>query len=319
MKTSSKEGVFLFSGMSNLNPLRKKDKVAIIATAKRIEFDLDPALETLKAWGLEPVLGKFTLEQNGYFAGSDEEKIRDFNWAVMDPEIKGIIFLRGGYGTTRIIDEIKKSLEGISTKWMVGYSDLTSLIFQLHKQNIPMVHGSMCSTLGKNHLSDEALKSLLFGQKRFDFPLIANTLTMGHEMQGSIIGGNLSLIYESIGARNEVIFDGKILFLEELGEEMYAIDRMMNKLKRIGALDKLKGLILGSFTGIGNRNDYFQESVEELICNYFEPELPKVVGLQAGHDEVNYPILMSALCKISYSKEHLNLKYLDQESSNQTG
>lgn len=293
--------------MSFPNPLQQGDKVAIVATAKRIEFQLGPALDRIKSWGLVPVLGKCVENQFGYFAGTDQEKLEDLNWALTEKEIKAIIFLRGGYGTTRIIDRL--DLTKVK-KWLVGYSDLTSMILALAKRSIPMVHGPMCSTLGQDDVSDEMLKLLLFGQRIFEYPLSNNHSTVPAQFNAQIVGGNLSLLYESIGANNEIDLSNKVLFLEEVGEQMYAIDRMLNKLKRIGKLDRVKGLIIGSFSSIGNSNDYFTQSVEELICQYFPKDMPKAIGLSSGHERTNYPILMSTDTNIKIDQESIRIEYL---------
>lgn len=294
--------------MRPLAPLQKGDHVAIVATAKRVEFEIDLALQTLKSWGLVPVLGQHVLGQSEYFANTIDQSLDDLHWALEDPAIKGVIFLRGGYGTTRILDQINFPDR---LKWMIGFSDLTSMILQSVSLNQTMVHGPMCSTLGKNSASDETLRLLLFGQKEFMFPLLPHALTNLGEFEGELVGGNLSLIYESIGAANEVDLAGKVLFLEEIGEEMYAIDRMMNKLKRSGRLEGVKGLILGSFSNIGNSKGYFQSTVESMICKYFPPEIPRAIGLQAGHETVNYSLLMGVRTRVRINHDQIQLHYLD--------
>lgn len=299
--------------MPNLAPLKEGDHVAIIATAKRIEFEIEPALNVIKRWGLVPVLGKHALGKKGYFACQPEESLQDLQWALDDAKVKAIIFLRGGYGTTRILDQM---VFPPRPKWFVGYSDLTSLILQLNRLNHAMVHGAMCSTLGNDEGSDNYLKAMLFGQKHFVFPLHASQLTSEGIVEGEMTGGNLSLIYESIGAANQINASGKILFLEEVGEQMYAIDRMLNKLKRIGALNELKGLIIGSFTGIGNKDDYYKESVEELICHYCSKEIPVAMGLSSGHDKANYPLLLGQQARISITTKELTIQYLEDKASN---
>lgn len=294
--------------MGQLKPLQQGDHIAIVATAKRAEFQIDGALEVLRSWGLEPVLGEYVMGSDGYFANTVEQSLSDLQWALDDPKIKGVIFLRGGYGTTRILDQLSFPSKG---KWMVGFSDLTSMILQSVCQNKTMVHGPMCSTLGKEAQSDETLRQLLFGRKTFEFPMTSHDLISEGNLEAEIVGGNLSLIYESIGASNEVDFDGKALFIEEVGEEMYAIDRMMNKLMRSGKLVGVKALILGNFSSIGNSNGYFHASVESLICDYFPSDIPRAIGLQAGHENINYSILMGVSTNISISRDKIVLEYLD--------
>lgn len=287
--------------------LSQGDKVAIVATAKRMEYDFQSALDTLKHWGLNPILGKSAHEFDGYFAGTDAQKIEDFNWAINDPEIKGIIFLRGGYGTSRIIDQIDFSKFQSNPKWMVGYSDLTTMILQMDHFDIPMIHGPMCYTLGKHGMSDEILREVLFGKTSSNYA--CRTIKAG-SATGRIVGGNLSMIYESIGAQNEIQADNNILFLEDVGEQMYGIDRMMNKLKRVGKLENISGLVLGSFTSIGNQNDYFSQSVEDLILSYVNTEVPVAISLNAGHDEENLALVMNRNCELETAKNRLIINYL---------
>lgn len=289
---------------SNLN---LGDKVAIVATAKRMEVDYQPAIDTLREWGLDPIMGKFPLEFNGYFAGTDEQKIEDLQWALDSEEIKAIVFIRGGYGTTKILDRINFKKFTESPKWLVGYSDLTSMIMQLDTLEIPMLHGPMCYTLGSHKASDDSLRNFLFGGRGADYKcksVISGATT------AKIVGGNLSMVYESIGAPNEIQTAGNVLFLEDVGEQMYSIDRMMTKLKRSGKLNGIKGLILGSFTEIGNMRNFFAESVEELILSYFAKDVIIATDLNIGHDKENLALIMNQPCKIEVSNDRLNLNYL---------
>lgn len=287
--------------------LQEGDKVAIVATAKRMEVDYQPALATLREWGLEPLMGKFPLEFNGYFAGTDEQKIEDLQWALDSKEIKAIIFIRGGYGTTKILDRINFNRFSNSPKWLVGYSDLTSMIMQLDTLEIPMLHGPMCYTLGSHNASDQSLKNFLFGSSKANYN--CQSVNNG-SVTTKIVGGNLSMVYESIGAANEIETQGNVLFLEDVGEQMYSIDRMMTKLRRSGKLEGIKGLILGSFTDIGNMRDFFSETVEELILNYFPKDIVIATGLNIGHDEENLALVMNQTCQIEVDNDQLKLFYL---------
>jgi muramoyltetrapeptide carboxypeptidase len=287
--------------------LKEGDQVAIVATAKRMEYDFQAALDTLTSWGLEPVMGKYPLERSGYFAGTDQQKIEDLQWALDSPEIKAIVFLRGGYGTTRILDAINFDRFKDQPKWMVGYSDLTSMILQADVLRVPMIHGPMCYTLGKDLRSDDVLKALLFGQTKSQFD--CHGIHPG-EVEAKMVGGNLSMVYESIGAENEIDTNATILFLEDVGEQFYSVDRMMNKLRRVGKLDHIQGVILGSFTNMGNVNDYFSENVEELILSYLPTDIPIATGLQAGHDTENLSLIMNRKCQLQIGSQSLEISYL---------
>lgn len=289
--------------------LKPGDKVAIVATAKRLESEIDRAVEIVKAWGTVPVFGKHMLDNHGYFAGTDEQKLDDLHWALNDPEIKAIIFLRGGYGTTRILDSVDYTALKSNPKWLVGFSDLTSLLLQIENLGIAGIHGPMLASIGRDEVSDNTLKNLLFGQKSYSYAISATTQEA--TVETPITGGNLCLVAESIGSKNEIDLEGKILFLEEVGEQMYSIDRMLNKLKRCSKLDGCKGVIIGSFSNIGNANNYFSETVEELVSGYFSHlDIPIAYGLMAGHENQNLPLCIGRNARVQFLKDSLEIEYL---------
>lgn len=293
------------------NFLEKGDKVAIVATAKRLERDFSGGLNKLKAWGLNVMVGKNVHNRHGYFAGSDEEKVIDLQQALDDPSIKAIIFARGGYGTTRILEQLDFTSYFTKSKWLVGFSDLTSILLQSSALEVPCIHGPVAITIGRDEVSDHNLKDLLFGRLNFDYPLIQSSLTNAGECSGKIVGGNLSMVYESIGAANEIETEGNILFLEDVGEAKYSIDRMMNKLRRVGKLDGLSGAVIGSFNSISDDQSYFKESTEQILMEYLSPlNIPVAFGLQAGHENRNYPLVIGMDCNIKISSERLSIEYL---------
>jgi len=291
--------------------LKEGDQVAIVATAKRLERGISEGIRTLERWGLKVKVGKSVHNQDGYFAGSDEERIHDLQLALDDPSIKAIVFARGGYGTTRILDRIDFTSYLGQPKWIIGFSDLTSILLLSSVLEVPSVHGPVALTIGRDEVSDNLLKDLLFGKLDLDIPLLESANTKAGNCSGRIVGGNLSLIYESIGASNEIETDGNILFLEEVSEDMYALDRMMNKLKRSGKLEGLSGAIVGSFTNISDSQSYFEESAEELLLKYLgHLEIPIAFGLEAGHEKRNYPLILGMNCEIILSKDQLAIEYI---------
>ena len=297
--------------MSIIAPLKPGDKVAVVATAKRLEQPVEKGIETLEKWGLTVRQGKSLHRQHGYFAGSDEERLFDIQYALDDPQIKAIIFARGGYGTTRILDQIDFSGFRKHPKWLVGFSDLTSILLQSLTFGIPAVHGPVCITLGKDPKSDQYLRQVLFGTSIFDYALSENSLSKPGSCSGEIVGGNLSLIFESIGASNEIETKGNILFIEEVGEDKYSVDRMMNKLKRTGKLNGLTGVIIGSFSHVSDSKNYFSEPVEQIVCDYFKTfDIPIAVGLEAGHEQKNYPLILGMNSTMSVTREgEVTLRY----------
>lgn len=285
--------------------------MAIVATAKRLEKDIVEGIRKLEGWGLKVKVGEHVLNQHGYFAGSDEERIHDLQHALNDPTIKGIIFARGGYGSTRILDEIDFTAYLSKPKWLVGFSDLTSILLQSCTLSVPCIHGPVALTIGRDETSDIMLKKLLFGELELTIPLMESEYTLPGNCSGKIVGGNLSLIYESFGTANEIDTNGSILFLEEVGEEKYALDRMMNKLRRSGKLAGLKGVIIGSFTGITDQQSYFKEGISELISGYFAHlNIPMAFGLEAGHAKRNCPLILGMRCEVILSKNQMSIHYI---------
>ncbi len=291
--------------------LTRGDTVAIVATAKRLESDLSEGIGILESWGLKVEVAKSVHRQSGYFAGTDDEKIHDLQAAIDDPSISAIIFVRGGYGTTRILDQIDFNSYLANPKWLVGFSDLTSILLQSCVLDVPSIHGPVGVTIGKDQASDDSLKSLLFGNLSINYPLLESLFTIDGRCSGKIVGGNLSLVCESIGAANEIETDGNILFLEEVGEAKYSIDRMMNKLKRIGKLDGLTGAVIGSFSNISDEQCYFSKSTEEIVMEYLSAlNVPVAFGLESGHEVRNYALMLGAGCEVQITKNQLSVDYL---------
>lgn len=290
--------------------LKEGDQVAVIATAKRLENSIDRGLDILKGWGLKVHVGKNLKNQAGYFAGTDNERIEDIQLALDNPEVKAIIFARGGYGTTRILDSIDFNSFIKNPKWLVGFSDLTSILLQASVLEIPSIHGPACLTIGQDEVSDKHLRSLLFGKGEFKLPLLSDSGLKG-TCFGKIVGGNLSLIYESIGASNEIETDENILFLEDVGEAKYSVDRMMTKLKRCGKLENLTGAIIGSFNNITDGQGYFSQSTEGILMSYLSPlQIPVAIGLEAGHEKRNYPLIIGLDAEVKISPNQLEVKYI---------
>lgn len=288
----------------------------MVATAKRLERSIEPGLSVLRSWGLEVVIGP-NIENNAeYFASTDAGRLADLQWALDNPDIKAIIFARGGYGTTRILDQADLTRLSANPKWTVGFSDLTSFLLHFKGLNMPSVHGPMAYTLGQDSESDNELKRLLFGESHFEFSIQENPFNKPGIREVEITGGNLSLIYESIGAANEINTDGKILFLEEIGEAFYSVDRMLNKLKRIGKFDKLEGVFIGDFTNVKDSSGYFTRSLDELIFEYFSHiNGPIVFGFPGGHERRNMPLLLHAMAKVEATTSSVKIEYLKNKAS----
>lgn len=297
-----------------LSSLKVGDQVAVVATAKRLEKSIEPALKIIESWGLKVLSGKFVTGSNEYWAATDSERLADLQWALDNPDIKAIIFARGGYGTTRILDQVDFSAFINNPKWTVGFSDLTSFLLQTDNVGIPSVHGPMAYTIANDGESDGLLKDLLFGRSEFEVAISESSFTRVGKVEGEITGGNLTLIYESIGAKNEIDTNGKILFLEEIGEDFYSVDRMLNKLKRVGKFNNLKAVLVGDFTHVRDSNGYFTRTLEEIISSYFDqPNCPMAFGFPGGHEKKNIPLLFHQKASVEIGNDKISIQYLDNE------
>ncbi len=295
--------------------LQKGDKVAIVATAKRLETSYDQGVELIERWGFEPVVYESANAKEGYFAGTDTVRINDFQNALNDNEIKAILFLRGGYGSTRLLDQIDFSNYRENPKWLIGFSDITSILLQSIQEGVASIHGPVAITLGRDSKSDENLLAILEGRKDFEYPLTPSDFTNTGTATGRIVGGNLCMVCDSIGTSNEIQTEGNILLIEEIGEEYYAIDRMLTKLKRAGKLKDLTGVILGSFTSISDRQSYYNQSLLELITSFFiDLNIPIATGLDAGHEHTNYPLIFGAFASVDIKRDSIGISYIKEEN-----
>ena len=255
-----------------------------------------PAIETLQSWGFRVKVGNTVGNEFHYFSGTDEERIADLQAMLDDPMLSAIIMGRGGYGLSRIIDQLDFSLFKKHPKWICGFSDITVLHQHIHQQlGIATLHSPMCGAF-KNYEDTcdylNQFKSLLQGEAQ-----IYRTQPMENNRFGtaeaSVVGGNLAIISHLVGSSSEMDTNNKILFLEDIGEHLYQIDRMLMQLKRAGKLKGLKGLILGSFTEIEDTERPFGQRLETIISSKVEEyDFPVCFGLPIGHQEINFSLAL---------------------------
>ena len=221
--------------------VQKGDTIAIVSTARKIsKEELKPALQLLENWGLNAVLGKTIGAEENQFAGSDDLRAKDFQAMLDDSNIKAIWCARGGYGTVRIIDKLDFSAFIKNPKWIVGYSDVTVLHSHIHNLGMETLHAQMCLEIeNKTPDTAESIRKVLFGEQYNIEIENTNSLDSLRILKGELIGGNLSVLYSLCGSASEMKTDGKILFIEDLDEMLYHIDRMMMNLKR--SFKKLRG------------------------------------------------------------------------------
>lgn len=305
------EGLFYFRGMQKQPELlRKGDKVGIVAPSRVItEVQMAKAFEVFDEWGLEVIKGEFLFAKEGYFAGSDSERRTDLQRMMDDQEVKAIFCARGGYGMTRIIDQIDLASFIKNPKWVIGFSDITALHLALNRKGIESIHGLMPVQYDYMGVEESlaSLRQLLFeGNVRYE---VASDVKNRHgECTAEVVGGNLSLVAESLGTPTEINTEAKILILEEVDEYLYKIDRMFMQLRRSGKLEKLAGVIIGDFSQMKDTQIPFGKSIFELIGVHFERlEIPIAYNFPVGHEARNLAIPIGRKMKLEVLKDVVRL------------
>jgi len=292
--------------------LKKGDKIAIVCPAKKLPKAIDHAIEVLKAWGLTVIIGKSVYASANQFAGSDELRSRDLQVFLDDPEVKAIIAGRGGYGTIRIMDDLDFSTFDQNPKWIVGFSDITVLLSHLFAvQKVKSLHAQMPYTFDEaTPESLSSLKKALFGELQ-TYTYESTFKNRPGDCMGTLIGGNLTLLTMVQGSVSEMDYDGKVLFLEDVGEHEYAIDRMLRMLKRAGKLAKLKGLIIGAFNEIEPEKIPFGQTADEVIWSLVEEyDYPVCFDFPTGHIENNMAMVLGAEVQLTIVENKVVFKYL---------
>ncbi len=281
--------------------LRSGDKVGVVATAKKVhKAHTLEGIEVLKSWGLEVEIGRHVFASYHQFAGTDGERRADLQQMIDDPEIKAIFMVRGGYGSTRIIDSMDFMALFASPKWICGFSDVTA--FHLHLYNLGMasIHSPMPSFFyALNPSSLQWLRDLVFG-KNMSHTIHGHSLNRFGVATGKITGGNLSIICHTIGTASQIDTKGQILFLEDVGENLYHLDRMMVQLKRAGFLDGLTGLIVGQFSDMKDNEDSFGTDANGIVLSHVrQHEYPVAFDFPIGHTNENYAVTVGLEAKLS--------------------
>lgn len=280
--------------------LKRGDKVAIIAPARRIsESELAYSSQLIRNNGLTPVYGKALFESDNQYAGNDMLRSTDLQWAINDETIKAVFAARGGYGCMRIVDKIDFSALIKFPKWFIGFSDFTVVLNHILKNsNTESLHAEMPVNFEKyKDSADKILQFLLNGS--INYKIISDKTLNAINVSGEMIGGNLSLLYAMQGSISEPDYANKILFLEDLDEYLYHIDRMILSMKRAGKFQKLKAVVVGGFSLLKDNTVPFGKTFSEIIKEHFyEYNIPVFFDFPAGHIESNYPIIIGGKCEI---------------------
>ncbi len=295
--------------------LKPGDTIGIVAPARKVAVEeLADGIKILEGWGFNVRLGNNLFKEQNQFAGSDDERAADLQTMLDDDQVKAIISARGGYGTVRIIDKLDFSKFKQHPKWLIGYSDMTVLHNHIQTNfQIQSIHACMVFNMQDDKFDKDAVESL--GKALTGVPLhyrfsTANTLNRNGMAKGALCGGNLSLLYALSGSVSDIDTKGKILFIEDLDEYLYHIDRMMMQLKRSGKLQHLAGLIVGGMSDMRDNTIPFGKTAEEIIREHVdEYNYPVCFDFPAGHVKRNLALIMGANVELSVS-ETVDLKFL---------
>ena len=297
--------------------LKAGDKVALISPSYYTPMEnVTKTADVLRSWGLVPVVGPNVGKMvDGKYAGTVAERISDIRWALSDPDIKAVICNRGGYGTIQLIDQLTLSEIKSARKWIVGFSDISTLHGLWTRAGVMSIHGTMSSFLAKGGKDETStlMRDLLLGKvPRYEVPAHAQNIT--GKATGVLVGGNICTFAPNLGTQADAT-KGKnlILFVEEVEESMHNIDRQMRILQMNGVLDRCKGVILGEFTDCGTefkdangQTISIEAMLRPLLAEY---NIPVLCGFPAGHGDVNLPLVMGAPVTIDVRADGATLQF----------
>ena len=300
--------------------LQKGDTIAIVAPAgilKNKQEIIEKAQLLAESWGLKVVLGENLFNQNNHFSGTDAERCQDFQKALDNKNIKAIWAARGGYGSVRILDKLDFTKFIKNPKWVIGYSDITAFHNHIHNLGLESMHGMMGSSLG-DELKDiketvSSFKKVLFGEDlSYTIPSSkynrsSISLSSGKAVEGQIIGGNLAILASMLGSESQLNTEGKILFIEEVGEYKYAIDRMLQSLKRANYFTKVKAVVVGNMTKVKKNTTTWGSSIEQLILDVLPEGTPVLFDFPAGHELDNRALIFGRKVELTINSQESSI------------
>lgn len=291
--------------------LKKGDTVGITATARKIDLaNLQPAIALLESWGLHVVIGKTIGKEDHQLAGPDWQRATDFQEMIDDPKIKAVWAAKGGYGTVRIIDRVDFSKFKKKPKWIIGFSDMTVLHSHINNMGIETLHSIVA--ISAKTASPEAIESLrksLFGEK-LEYHMPHHEYNRIGKARGEIVGGNLSVLYSILGSKSAIDYKGKILFIEDLDEYLYHIDRMMMNLKRNGYFDGVKAVVVGGMTEMNDNDIPWGKDALQIIQDVLkEYDFPVIYNFPAGHIKDNRALILGKTVSIEVNDTESVVKF----------
>jgi muramoyltetrapeptide carboxypeptidase len=289
--------------------LQQGDTIIIVSPAGCIEKErVDNARRVLCSWGLTVIEGEYALSRDGIFAGTDQVRCADVQWALDHPAAKAVIFSRGGYGSARMIEDLDFTAFLRTPKWLVGFSDITVFHSRLNEYGISSIHAAMPQTYPENDLNDVSLTALhnaLFGEGiSFSWrSTYSNAINTG-SVTAPLTGGNMSVLYSLRGTPNDINPNNKILFIEDLNEMDYHIDRMLQNFKQGGWFERIAGLIVGQFTDIRSGQRAYPKSLEEMIKEYTHRyNIPVATNAPIGHIPHQQAIYLNTVATLTVEED----------------
>ena len=289
--------------------LQPGDAIYITAPAKAIEDSVVlEAKKKLETWGLIVRVAPHCLGRSAYFSGTDAERLADFQHGLDDPSIKAILCARGGYGCVRIVEELNWTSFQQNPKWIIGFSDVTVFHQKINQLGVESIHGIMPLGFTEGSVAaKETLKDSLFGTPyMLEAPYVSENIT--GEARGELVGGNMAIVTSLLGTPLSYSFKNNILVLEDIGEHVYKIDRMLYSLRLAGAFNQIKGLILGGFTDMEDTDVPFGKTIKELVLEQVRDlGIPVAFDLPIGHISDNQALVFgrTAVLKVTEVKTTL--------------
>ena len=291
--------------------LKAGDTVAIVCTARKFfPEDAKPAIDLLESWGLKVKLGNTIGLDNFQLGGTDTERAADFQAQLDDEKVKAIWCARGGYGTVRIIDLLDFSKFKKHPKWIMGFSDVTVLHSQLNIERVASLHSIMPFTVpNAPEEVKETLRKALFGET-ISYSIPSKSYDVKGTASGELVGGNISILYSLLGSKSAIDTKDKILFMEDLDEYLYHIDRMMYNLKRNGYFENVKGIIVGSMTDMHDNEIPFGQNEVQIITEIAkENRIPIAFQFPAGHQSDNCTLILGNQVYFEVNEKEIKLKF----------
>lgn len=290
--------------------LKKGDTIAIIAPAKAIdELSIQFSKTWLEVQGFKVLLGKHVLGNHHYYSGTIGERLSDMQTALDDENVKAILCARGGYGSVQIVDRINWSGQLSNPKWILGFSDITVFHQRNLQLNIQTIHSSMPLNFQENteDALDTLINSITEGQNNYSIE--PNKHNLIGEAKGKLVGGNLSILYSLLGTNDQIDYEDCILYIEDLAEQLYSLDRMFYAFQKAGVLDQINGLIVGGMTDMKDTAVSIGKTYQEIILEHFKySSIPVCFNFPAGHIHDNRTLILGKRSKLSVKENGVVLE-----------